>query len=448
MTWIWPIILLLTGGLADTTPEVEEPVVTQNILILDVDDASLFVQPGETVTIEMKVLNLAQMVNGCQALMGYASQYWTDPRSVAPGGGLWTELIYESWTVPGELDTAIGVELGGPVGTMADGVVATITLTAGTTEGRTQLVFRPDVDPKYATFLSDLDAQPVWPAKIDSQNVVIDGTPPTVDITGADQNATELLVSLGYTTPAIQGVVNVEVTASDLLAGIGVPPELTALDSDGDPITVAFLNESPAGVFHYQVQVTSDTANGLATLQARAVDQSGNEAVADDGFYVNKNQIQGRVEFKTLSGAGYTRNRMVVLTATDGSGQVLAQWTPTLTFLNGAIPGVAGADFVLTGVPDGVVYLSAKTDWTLRKRLDVNFDADGQAWVYFTQGTGNDLPGGDLTGDNIVNLLDYGLLQSKWNSLDPSADINGDGAVQLLDYALLKGNWFTVGDPQ
>jgi hypothetical protein len=47
----------------------------------------------------MDVENLIQLVNACQAMLGYSSTYFEDPTggSVQFGGGVWDELIWDSW---------------------------------------------------------------------------------------------------------------------------------------------------------------------------------------------------------------------------------------------------------------------------------------------------------------------------------------------------------------
>ena len=82
-------------------------------------------------------LNLmaACSINACQAMLGYSSTYLTASAGcVVEGGGVWDQLIYNSWDVgsgvAGEIDTAIGVNAQGAVGTDANGTVAIITLDA------------------------------------------------------------------------------------------------------------------------------------------------------------------------------------------------------------------------------------------------------------------------------------------------------------------------------
>jgi hypothetical protein len=155
-----------------------------NLLSLDPTLASLYVKSGESVVVEMNVANLQQKVNACQAMLGYASTYLTAAAGcVAPGGGVWDQLIWNSWDIagiPGEIDTAIGVNAQGAVGTEGDATVAVITLTAGSTEATTTIVFRPDVSDVEGTFLSDMAGQAVLPTKQDSMNIIIDNTAPVI----------------------------------------------------------------------------------------------------------------------------------------------------------------------------------------------------------------------------------------------------------------------------
>lgn len=55
------------------------------------------------------------------------------------------------------------------------------------------------------------------------------------------------------------------------------------------------------------------------------------------------------------------------------------------------------------------------------------------------------LKAGDLNNDDIVNSLDFSLLNSKWLQADLIADINGDQIVNTIDYAILNGNWLAAG---
>jgi hypothetical protein len=236
-------------------------------------------------------------------------------------------------------------------------------------------------------------------------------------------------------TVALQGTVNIAVAASDALAGLASQPTVNVVN--GTTTNAAtYVNEGPAGTFNYTWTVDSATPNGTWTATVTATDKADNQTVRTFTLCVNKNQISGEVE---LHGVSAAVSRIVTFVATGGTST--KTWTPTLSFVGGK------ASYTLTDVPAGTTGLSAKTAWTLRRKLAVTLDGNGQATVNFT-GT-NKQKSGDINGSNSINILDYSILKVNWFSTTaPAADINGDGTVNNGDYALMKQNWFQVGDPQ
>jgi hypothetical protein len=507
-----------------------------NVLRLDVQGSPAYLKPGQVVTVDMDALHLGQRVTGVQAFLNFDSAHFSAQAgdvAVAPGGGMWTELIYDIYNVQGDLDMAIGVDLWSPGGTDADGTAAIITLKA-TGEGTTRVVFRPDEAPcgggGRTTIFSDESSLAVLPNRIDSQVIVIDGTPPSIAVTSpnggeflrggqsynitwtaTDANVAPDSIELEYDdgngwvtiatgeandgsyawsvpainsnqvrvrvtasdlagntasdesdgpfvvdsvapgvgdvsarqggpelTPsgtAIQGLVTIVVQASDNLSGVAAAPTVTVTPNGGSAEPAAFVDESPAGTFSYSWTVTPATPNGTATIAVgELADRSGNTAdVVTDAVVVNKNQITGMVELESFVGA----TRAVTFVA---RGSVTKSWTQTLSFASGE------AAYTLTDVPSGATGVSAKTAWSLRRKLSVTLDPDGQFVANFT-GAGR-LLGGDLNGSNQVNVLDYSVLKANWNTPNDVADINGDGMVGTLDYSVLKANWFRIGDAE
>jgi hypothetical protein len=142
-----------------------------------------------------------------------------------------------------------------------------------------------------------------------------------------------------------------------------------------------------------------------------------------------------------LQGFGAT-TREVTFTATGGTQK---SWTKTVSFTPATLGGIGTVP--LEDVPAGTTAISAKTAWNLRSKLPATFTGGGVAAVSLT---GTDmLPGGDLNGDNVVNLLDYSLLRYHWSStINMVADIDGSGVIFTGDYNLLKSNFYTIGDAQ
>ena len=117
-----------------------------------------------------------------------------------------------------------------------------------------------------------------------------------------------------------------------------------------------------------------------------------------------------------------------------------------VNFANNTATGVAAGTYALADVPAGIVHLSAKTDWSLRRRLPVNLDGNGQGVDDFAGA--NKLHGGDLNSNNIVNFGDYNVLTLHYLQFAPVADINGDGIVNFADYNIMRLYFFTTGDAQ
>jgi len=513
-----------------------------DVLELNVLSDSVYLKPGESLVVHMDVSNLAQKVNACQALLGYNSDFF-NVGSVAAGGGVWDELIYQSWAVSGEINTAIGLDAQGSVGTDADGTIASITMTAKAHEGTTQMVFLPDVSDVKGTYLSDMSAQFVYPTKIDSTTIYVDGTNPAVTVidpdggeylkggqssditwsatdTNIDPNSIKIeyydgsawqTIATGeandgtYTwnpvpslnidtarvrvtasdlagnsasdesdatftidsiapvvdsisanqggpelTPsgvALQGTVFIAVATSDNLSGVAGAPTVTVTPTGGSAESATPTGESPPGTYNYTWSVGATTPNGQATITVSGLaDRSGNVASdATDTFNINKNQITGQVQLEGFVGA----SRVVTFVATGGT--TTKTWDLTLTGWASHI-----TSYTLTDVPDGTTHLSAKTAWSLRRKLAVSLDGDGQAVVDFTgtepvppaaPGTGDYLRGGDLNGSNTVNVLDYSLMKTSWGG-GATGDINGDGFTGTVDYSIMKSNWFQIGDSQ
>ena len=110
------------------------------------------------------------------------------------------------------------------------------------------------------------------------------------------------------------------------------------------------------------------------------------------------------------------------------------------------------ATYRLVAVPAGTTEISAKTAWNLRVKLPISGGADNTAnfvndGTTSFQSTDHFLRGGDITGDNVVNLNDYNVLRINYGTTAGGpADMNGDGVVNILDYSLLRVNWQKAGD--
>jgi MBG domain (YGX type) len=119
-------------------------------------------------------------------------------------------------------------------------------------------------------------------------------------------------------------------------------------------------------------------------------------------------------------------------------------------------PGVL-ASYRLVQVPVAATTVKAKTAWNLQAAIGslsftagvatANFVNDGvPGW---TSGSDKYLRGGDLNGDNVVNLFDYNILRLNFGATGAAAapaDINGDGRVNINDYYILQINYGKSGE--
>jgi autotransporter-associated beta strand protein len=274
-------------------------------------------------------------------------------------------------------------------------------------------------------------------------NTRIDDEAPTLGVIGATQFA----ANVKDTNTVLQGVVNISVVAGENCGLDGGHPSILLVNGTSTNYAVCVATNGPGPnsyEYLYEWAVLNSTSNGLwtATVSASDLCETTNSTFT---LNVNKSQISGLVQLESFVGTGTGHGRVVVFKATTNSAtvtNVVATWTKTLTNASGETFA-----YTLTDVPPGTTGLSAKTDWNLRSRLSVALDGNGQAVADFT---GPDqLPGGDVTGDNEVFLPDYLIIGNAFYTVNPAADVDGSGGViGLDDYYYLYLHWFTGGDPE
>lgn len=494
------------GGVEYNTATFQADQLAPNLLALDATAESLYVQSDENILVDMNVSGLTQPVYGCQALLGYNNNMLiAGLNPISAGSSIWDDVIYQFTSIPGEINTAIGIEasLESPsAGTIADATVAKITLKAGPTEGETYIEFLPNVDDNKGTYFGAMNGDEpyfVYPTKLNSQTIVIDNTAPTgsVDINSSAVYTKTADVTLALSATDLNGVdkmiISNDLTWNEseepyaatkdwtLSAGDGektvyvkfidkagnevVVSDTITLDTTAPDVTISALtgiiesgkylqgnvtfsvsaNDITSGVKAtsvtidnvvyipvdgiYTFTINANTANGAHEISVISEDNAGNVSTAvTQTFEVNKNQISGNVSMSFIGNG--TR---VVTFVLKGANPIAFSIEKTANVdKNGA--------YTLTNIPDGVTSVSAKTAWTLRKKLSGLSATNGQITANFT------LLGGDLNNTNSINILDYSLLKTKYFTTDPSADIDGNGQVNALDYSIMKTNWFMTGD--
>lgn len=423
---------------------------------LDTLDGTLYVQPGDAVRVEIDSGGFNGRVQAAELLLAYHSGYLAlngfTPRSP------WENLLYlldQPLALFGKVDMAagFGFVFEDPDGTLEDHVIGDFEFESAMMEGRTLVFFRekddadnPLIDTRLTTSSGGTPSYLDFPFTRNSGTLVIDGTVPLIDEASASvtqdsgSGPVDLLLSGTY---AREGVVEISFAAFDELAGIN--PAAVSVVFDGPQVIAAtatgtgdvMINDLSYTQYDFTLTIDSTTPDGLYDVIVNVTDRSGNTTQLLLGTVEIARLIATvNVRSQGLVAAPITRN--VTFVATDALGVILETRVVPVGFTGGT------GSAVLAGLPETTVNLSAKTAWTQRRRLACPFDANGDALVDFTGPS--QLPGGDLNGDNIINLADYNILNGNWFTTNATADISGDGVVNVFDYNILNSNWFTIGD--
>ncbi len=418
---------------------------------------NLFVQPGDSVRAGLDIGELADRAAAVEALLGYSSGHLQFDQLLpsADWGNPLFEAADETGTI-GRFDTAVGLGFSfpDPDGTLLDGEVADIGMIARSLEGETRMFFRTKEDTDSSPVDTRITAGNAGafyyreaPFTRNSPVLVIDGTAPEF---GGGSAAVQIreAVPVDVLQDGVftrQGVVNVTFDSRDELAGIDDEDVSLAFTGSSAVLNGTLAGATPVEVggiaytrYVFEVTVGASTPNGLYDVGATVMDRSGNAATLAIGTVeIAKYRLNVTAACQGMVAAPVTRD--LELVATDASGNVLDTWILPTTFTGGQ------GSLVIEDIPDGTAMLSAKTAWTLRRRIPVSFDSSGDGSAAFTGASL--LRGGDLNGNNLVNLVDYNILRAVFNTVAAGPDISGDGQVNLTDFNILNANWLTAGDP-
>jgi dockerin type I repeat protein len=138
------------------------------------------------------------------------------------------------------------------------------------------------------------------------------------------------------------------------------------------------------------------------------------------GMIRGRSKLQGRTDFQSISVTGSLSSARLDRASTDKAGGF------TITTSHGE-----GFYTVRASMPG---YLSAESDKPIKMMVGSAVDM-GEVTLY----------GGDINGDDRVDVLDLSYVAWHFDEYDSQADINGDGQVDILDLSLTAGNFGRVG---
>jgi hypothetical protein len=436
------------------------------------DNGNLFVQPNDPVVMKVDVGLLdGHTITATEALLGYNSNRLTltgtNP-AVTPST-VWQVVIDDDTLVNapiGMIDSALGLNfVSGDDGIGGPATIANVNFTAGSPglslgffRVQTNGVFNPDGSFDRDTRLTkSLGGTPSFmsPFSENTGELVIDNEAPeiltTPAITGTQIQPSQVL------PVDVQNSANPVLRTSDPLVltfsatdnGHGLSG-LDAADYANDLVLTdvgsnsvipniyyGVITSETGGVVTYTVNfaIPANQPSGAYSITGTVQDRSGNvSAVTTLGSYTLVDEAQVNVELQGFTGT----TRDVTFVATGGL--TTATWTKTITNF------VAGSGFaILENVPAGTTSISAKSAWTLRSKVAVTTSSP----LYTASLTGtNLLKAGDITGDNVVNTLDYSVLRYNWVTANSVSDITGDGQTNGDDYNWMRLNFYTAGSAQ
>lgn len=286
-----------------------------------------------------------------------------------------------------------------------------------------------------------------------STTVYIDRTLPYVSIESAKQSGEELLS--GGT--AVQGMVDIYVAAGDAHSGLNGVPNVFAIPEGGNPQPADYRDDS-GGVYHYQWEIGPDTPNGTAAIIAEARDAAGNSAWAvERTFQINKSQLSLEIDLAGVK-TPVTRRIKLVIGGQESSGVPAETLTANVDFdtpvLEGATTVAMRGIKVFTALSNAGqwTHVGAKDEQhTLMSTVELTQRGDGQFYASLTGGDA--LIGGDATNDNLIDILDFGVLIGQygqaaraWPARDADFDCSGvvDGSAE---FSFIQIGFLTRGDP-
>jgi hypothetical protein len=462
---------------------------------------------GDEIVVEVWMHEVFPHIAGGQFFLQYDAtklQLQGGAGAITPGDPPMSVQVYECSTAQqtnpqctptdGLIDYAVGVEtLRGPDSVISyvvgDHRLAVIRFTAhGEVCDVAGLLSFRDADPP--TRLTDVDGGAVTPPLVNLPALTIDDTGPTIsgcpdDITpGTDPDACSAVVT--WTPPTASDCTGATITqtggptpGSNFPLGT-TPIQYTATDGCGN---VSYCNftvtvvDNQAPVAHCPGDITVFPDPGGCT-----------KVVTWDS-YASDNCPGATIACDPPSGSTFSGITLVTCTATDAAGnQSTCTFTVTVQDYNDLVVTVDLCPTVASSVTRCITF----DLWTCSgnhatEELELPF-ADGQATVVFQSPcasawecvTARDrlhtlrrkassvpvgdhyevsfasptkcLIGGNLNDDAWVDILDFGVLMSRWNhnygtgdtacnTPSPHADIDGDGFVNLADFTFIQINF-------
>ncbi|USN98765.1 MAG: HYR domain-containing protein [Phycisphaeraceae bacterium] len=374
---------------------------------------------GETqLVVEIDSRGLVDYCVGGQFFLEYDNAL-LDFVSAVPGDGPFAREVYEDADeIAGTIDYAVGVPDGDA------GAVAPTTMARLTFEVLDEFCavadlvrFRTHAPPSR---LTDAWGTDLGAATINLAEVTHDTTPPTID------------------APA-DLTVRADAGGCDALVATGAP---VAID-DCSAVSITFERSDNAAL-----GPGDPFPGGTTTITWTATDACGNSA-SDVQFVTVEgvNDLEVSVALQAVDPGPF--DRCIAFELIPAGGGVPVQVSETLTFVGGI-----GSATIEIPCGDYACITARDPLHTLRATDNDDFAIVGAVYAAaFLASPGDDdaLVGGNLNGDQFVDVLDFGVFISQYGATpganspcgtpSPHADISGDGVVSAADFTFIQINF-------
>ncbi len=274
---------------------------------------------------------------------------------------------------------------------------------------------------------------------------------PTIPVsTGQTGGSSTTFVQGGGGSGTIPGGANTLYLANVTLAGFAPPNTSVRILKDGTVNST--VQVSALGVFQGTV---TNLERGTYSFAVYGIDSAGRESslyyttltvgVGTANALTNiilpptvalTRQTVGLNEDAEVVGSSIASSTVEVLLTAQGSGGLGSSQRFTTTIPAGGT-GAYRIPVKTTGLPAGTYLVRARTIY--------NGQESNYSRLTFL-GVGEVVDPGfgiraDLNKDGKVNLVDFSIMLTAWNTPNANADINEDGRVGLADFSILLFNW-------
>ncbi|MCK4659930.1 MAG: carboxypeptidase regulatory-like domain-containing protein [Phycisphaerae bacterium] len=412
-----------TNGIPDEC----EPAFGQILLRTGEEPGVLCVGTEDTFTVTLEVADLDYAINGVQALIHYDAAHLA-LASITPAPN-WVLITPDGADPDPDGDGDLTCALYLPGGEMSsNGTVATL-LFDPAAEGATNVTFQADNAPFHTKLTRVCDNTTIMPGKVDSGTISIDDTVATASNNGPTFCEGDTIELSGGPSSGPLGPYTYSWTGPD------------GFSSSEQSPTISDATLAMSGTYYLIVANTNGcefTAQTDVTVElCMVVNVEIEGLIGDSGSY------------GPPSGDGSEIDREVTFVFTDCDGAAETFVVPVaFTADVGGNKGVGSVQF--TGLDANLDWLGVQEGHTLRTLVAVDFVGTlaDSVTVFLTSG---DFHTGIVPQDNLVDITDFSILASDWETVigaDESigGDATGDGYHDADDFALIQPNFFEMGD--